>query len=230
MPMSMTGKQESFGSADIRPLLIAGGRSTRMGTAKHLLPWIDGRPLYQHTVEQLHGACPSSDTIYISLRDEEQLQALELNSSSLDLTLIQPIYDSTGQSDMAIPTTDSSGPVAGLLAAYTFSPTTTWLVVGCDYPFLTTAALQQLIQEYVPPVTCFSNAEGWREPLLAIWNPAALQQLQENVRRGNSGPSSVIRSLGGKTIRPKEERWIFGANTKQEWDLAMQMARERETG
>lgn len=221
---------ESPAPAGIRPLLIAGGRSTRMGSAKHLLPWIDRRPLYQHTLEQLHGACPTADTLYISLRDEEQLQSLELDSSKLGLTRVQPVYDSAGQSDADHPNTDSSGPAAGLLAAYNLSPRTTWLVAGCDYPLLTTAALQQLVQEYVPPVTCFSNPEGWGEPLLAIWSPAALRQLQENVMRGRSGPNAVIRSLGAKIIKPKEEDWIFGANTKEEWDIAMQMARKRETG
>ncbi len=221
------------GTSDIRPLLIAGGRSTRMGTAKHLLRWIDDRPLYQHTLEQLHGACPGSDTLYISLRDVEQLQWLELNISTMGSTQIQPIYDSAGhvsQSDTHSSNMVSSGPAAGLLAAYNFSPATTWLVAGCDYPLLTTAALQQLVQEYLPPITCFSNSEGWSEPLLAIWSPAALQRLQENVLRGRSGPNNVIRSLGGKVIRPENEDWIYGANTEQEWDVAMQLARKRKTG
>jgi len=65
---------------------------------------------------------------------------------------------------------------------------------------------------------------------LAIWSPAALQRLQENVLRGRSGPNNVIRSLGGKVIRPENEDWIYGANTEQEWDVAMQLARKRKTG
>jgi len=230
IPMT-SGTSESSAQADIRPLLIAGGRSTRMGTAKHLLRWINDRPLYQHSLEKLHGACPASDTLYISLRDVGQW--LELKDSSLGSTRIQPIYDSTGLVSQVEPSNsnnESNGPAAGLLAAYNFSPTTTWLIAGCDYPLLTTAALQQLVKEYVPAVTCFSNSKGWCEPLLAIWSPAALQQLQENVLRGRSGPSCVIQSLGGKVIRPKEEDWIFGANTKQEWNVAMQMARKRKTG
>lgn len=211
---------------DIRPLLIAGGLSARMGTAKHLLPCPDGRPLYQHTLQHLHVVCPSAETLYISLRDKSQLSSLSLDSSTLASARIQPLYDaaSTGQGDS--PVTVSNGPAAGLLAAYNFSPTTTWLVAGCDYPLLTTSALQQLVDEYDPPVTCFSNAEGWCEPLLAIWSPLALEKLLVNARQGRSGPNSVIRSIGGKVIRPKDERWIRGANTREEWDMAMEIARD----
>lgn len=228
-----SGTSKASAAADIRPLLLIGGRSARMGTAKHLLPWIDDRPLYQHTLKQLQGACPASETLYISLRDIEQFQTLELNDSNFVSMRIQPIYDSTGHNPQSDRThnldIESNGPAAGLLAAYNFSPTTTWLVAGCDYPLLKTAALRQLVHEYIAPITCFSNSEGWCEPLLAIWSPAALQRLRENVLRGRSGPNAVIRSIGGKIIKPKEEDWIFGANTRHEWEVAMQMAREQRT-
>lgn len=215
---------------DIRPLLIAGGLSSRMGTAKHLLPCIDGRPLYQHTLEHLHGACPSVETLYMSLRDESQLPSLALDNLILASARIQPLYDSASDiSHAGSSSTVSAGPAAGLLAAYAFSPTTTWVVAGCDYPLLTTSALQQLIQEYAPPVTCFSNAEGWCEPLLAIWSPVALKHLKDNVIQGRLGPSTVIRNIGGKVVRPKDESWVLGANTRAEWDKAMETAKARKT-
>lgn len=215
----MTGaastKSQPTVMADIKPLLIAGGLSTRMGTAKHLLPFTDSRPLYQHTLEHLHDTCPSAGTLYISLRDESQLPSLDLTSLTSTSTHIQPLFD-----EMTL----SMGPAAGLLAAYAFAPTATWLVVGCDYPLLTTGALCQLLQEYVPPVTCFSNAQGYPEPLLGIWGPAALKKLKDNVAEGEFGPSTVVRSIARKVVRPKDERWVFGANTRAEWHAAMDMA------
>ena len=213
----------------LKPLLIAGGLSTRMGTAKHLLACEDGRSLYQHTLEQLHIACPKAEILYISLRDESQLASLDLDHARLNLPPIQPLYDDDDSTRPASASGKSQGPAAGLLAAYEYSPVTTWLVAGCDYPLLTASAFQRLIQEYVRPVTCYSNAQGYCEPLLAIWGPAALKRLQDNVARGKLGPSNVIREMGGKMIRPEDESWIMGANTKEEWDAAMEIARSKKT-
>ncbi|KAK4122021.1 hypothetical protein N657DRAFT_560307, partial [Parathielavia appendiculata] len=55
------------------PLILAGGRSTRMQSPKHLLPMPDGRPLYQHQLDLLAAACPNAPAIYISLAQDSIL-------------------------------------------------------------------------------------------------------------------------------------------------------------
>jgi molybdopterin-guanine dinucleotide biosynthesis protein A len=45
------------------------------------------------------------------------------------------------------------GLAGGLLAAHAMLPGATFLVLGCDYPLLPPTALQQLILEYITPVT-----------------------------------------------------------------------------
>ncbi|KAL8336011.1 hypothetical protein RB601_000041 [Gaeumannomyces tritici] len=59
----------------LRPLLLAGGRSTRMGSPKHLLPMPDGRPLYQHLAEALQAACPECPAVHVSLAYDSPLDA-----------------------------------------------------------------------------------------------------------------------------------------------------------
>lgn len=201
---------------NIKPLFIAGGFSTRKGTPKHLMPHSDGRPAYQHTLEHLMNALPLTDTFYISLRDEDQTLEMDLAGSHKISKHIEPIYDST-----SVPL----GPVAGLIAAHICAPSATWLIVGCDYPLLTAHTLQQLMREYVPPVTCFGNEQGLLEPLLAIWSPRALGRLAENVAAGKCGPSMTVEELDGKILTPHDENWIFGANTTEDWDAAMSIAK-----
>ncbi|KAK4236061.1 bifunctional molybdenum cofactor biosynthesis protein [Achaetomium macrosporum] len=55
------------------PLLLAGGKSTRMRSPKHLLRMPDGRPLYQHQLDLLARVCPDAPTIYISLARDSAL-------------------------------------------------------------------------------------------------------------------------------------------------------------
>ena len=200
----------------IKPLLIAGASSDRMGTPKHLMPHEDGRPAYQHTLEHLINALPLTDIFYISLRDENQTSDMDLAGSHKISKHVKPIYD---------PTSIPLGPAAGLIAAHICAPSATWLIVGSDYPLLTAHTLQQLVKEYVPPVTCFSNRQGTLEPLLAVWSPQALGRLTENVAAGKCGPGMTVEELDGKILIPHDENWVFGANTAEDWDVAMRTAR-----
>ena len=136
-------RTEGAAGKDVKPLLIAGGLSTRMGSPKHLLLFPDGKPLYQHTLEHLHYAYPFAETLYISLREKSQWESLNAAVSKSGLLRVQPIYD--GAIGPGLTSNPSIGPAAGLLSAYAFSPTTTWLVAGFDYPLLTAGALQELL-------------------------------------------------------------------------------------
>ena len=202
---------------DIKPLLVAGGSSIRMGAPKHLLPHKDGRPAYQHTLEHLMKALPLTDTFYISLRDEDQISHMDLAGSHKISKHVEPIYDPTFNIPM--------GPAAGLIAAHICAPSATWLVVGYDYPLLTPRTLQQLLNEYVPPVTCFGNQDGFVDPLLAVWSPHALGRLLENVAAGKCGPSMTVEELDGKILTPRDGSETFGAETPEDWDVAMRTAR-----
>ena len=213
---------------DIKPLLVAGGSSVRMGTTKHLLPHKDGRPAYQHTLENLIQALPHTSTFYISLRDESQTLSLDLAGSHKISKHVEPIYDPTTNDNVPA----IIGPAAGLIAAHVLSPTSTWLVVGTDYPLLTPQTLRHLLTNYVPPVTCFraGNNGSVVDPLLAIWSPHALGRLLENVAAGKCGPGMTVEELDGKILTPPHEGRgdcgaTFGAHTPEDWEVAMRTAR-----
>lgn len=216
----------------LHPLLIASGKSARMGAPKHLLQMPDGRPLYQHHVETLHEACPDVSEVYVSLAEDspkdDVLRLASLisearNEQDSPLSPSRPtlkiIYDLEVNESK-----ESAGPAAGLLAAFNAYPDHTWLVVACDYPFITTAALAQLRSLYTPPVICFSNTEGFCEPLLGIWSPTALGHLVENCKKGMSGPSRTVRDLGELATTPtrRPERLLFNANTTSDWAAALE--------
>ncbi|KAF4266679.1 hypothetical protein KXW98_001640 [Aspergillus fumigatus] len=218
----------------LKPLLLAGGHSSRMGTRKELLRVAGDVPLFVHLLIILHEACPESEVVLLSLRDHNSLKAIEndrhitaVPDNRLILTNgtttfpVHVVYDGPG-----VPSEHDSagiGPGAGLLAAHHQDQSAHWLVVACDYPFISTAALSQLRREWTAPVTCFENRDGFCEPLLGIWSPEALRALKQNIQDGILGPSAVVRSSRGKTIRPHEEKWIFNVNTPAELELASKM-------
>ncbi|KAI9370268.1 MobA-like NTP transferase domain-containing protein [Aspergillus egyptiacus] len=186
----------------VKPLLLAGGRSTRMGCRKELLCLTNNIPTYEHQLLRLHLACPHADAVFLSLPNPTALDqilanpriepltdtALRLRRGSFSLE-IRLLYDSTIEDQPQEP--QEIGPAAGLLAAHRHDPRASWLVIACDYPFLSVSALSQLQQQRLDPVTCFQNAEGIYEPLLGVWSPTALALLERNVQNGMLGPKSV---------------------------------------
>jgi molybdopterin-guanine dinucleotide biosynthesis protein A len=132
---------------------------------------------------------------------------------------LEPIFDLEEYGDI--------GPAAGLLAAHAAHPAATLLVLGCDYSLLPPAALQQLILEYEPPLTCFVNTEGFTEPLIAVWSPEALEALVEEVREGRSGLNRVLGMLSGKKVSPLRDTWITRCNTREEWEEALRLLQQK---
>lgn len=92
----------------LRPLLLAGGRSTRMGSPKHLLPMPDGRPLYQHLAEELQAACPECPVVHVSLAYYSPLDA------RLRFALVSSLADDgDGDGDGDSSSSDSEGISSG---------------------------------------------------------------------------------------------------------------------
>lgn len=193
-----------------------------MGTAKHLLPFSDGEPIYRHLLTRIIDAHPTIEALYISLRDPAP--ASELCRFTVEDRTLGIIYDDI--QDPSLGGTADIGPAAGLLAAFRTDPTCTWLVLACDYPLMTSKELQVLIKNYDGSLTCFKNAENWAEPLLGLWSPRALQHLRFNVAKGITGPKGVIKDLKSKTCTPEDSRSLFNTNTVHEWEAALKLGRE----
>ncbi|KAJ9109099.1 hypothetical protein QFC21_000427 [Naganishia friedmannii] len=223
-------------------LLVLGGQSTRMGRDKAFLDFptseITSRPLYLHLLDLLHQACPAG--VYIS-HNASQLETLQPQAQLPPRTFFV-------QDDPRIVSADIGGPAAGLLSAHLANPRATFLVLAVDFPLVTLDTLTDLIGRYTPPVTCYLHtSDNHPEPLLSIWGPDALAELQENAMGENrkTGPCWTARRIwkrmgvetrgeDGKTmvdgdfvVKPREEHWLFNTNKPEEWERATSMLRGR---
>ncbi|KAG5776891.1 hypothetical protein H9Q73_009450 [Fusarium xylarioides] len=84
--------------------------------------------------------------------------------------------------------------------------------------------------EWIPPVTCFRNKEGFCEPLLGIWSREAIIHLKEKSKTGNLGPSKAVQELHGYTYLPEDsEALLRNVNIKSEWEDALKSLRDEPT-
>jgi molybdopterin-guanine dinucleotide biosynthesis protein A len=123
-----------------------------MGRDKSLLEY-HGVPQRDYLYKILSEVC---DKVYISC-NQEQYEAIPASYN--------PLCDDPKYGDI--------GPMAGLLTTFQKAPEASFLVVGCDYPFVEKPDLEELVSTYLERQTTivyFNKDTGFTEPLLAVYH------------------------------------------------------------
>lgn len=132
-------------SNHITGYILAGGRSSRMGAEKGLLP-LKGKPVIQHIIDQL---LPVVDSIVIVSNNAAY--------ASFGIEVIADI----------IP---GKGPAGGIHTALTHSKTSRNFIISCDMPFVTTAAIQYMLHQTSDADVVLPVHENKLEPLFGIYS------------------------------------------------------------
>ena len=113
-----------------------------------------------------------------------------------------------------------AGPIVGIRSALAHNPGVAWLVLACDLPFLSDAALEHLLNARDPAclATAYLSAhDGLPEPLCAIWEPAAAAALADYQAGGRRCPRKFLTTHGAKLIDPFDPRALDNINTPEEY-------------
>lgn len=184
-------------AASLNGLVLSGGASTRMGRDKALLDHA-GTPQLSATFQLL---ARHVHACFISLRKDQAGEPLRAQFPGL------------------IDAHEGIGPAAGLLAAHRAHPATAWLVLACDLPLLDDATLAALVQardgQHVA-VAYRSAYDDLPEPLCALWEPAALERLETQVRAGRHGLREVLRSADVRLLPAPANGALDNINTPEE--------------
>jgi molybdopterin-guanine dinucleotide biosynthesis protein A len=175
---------------DVYGLVLAGGRSVRMGTDKGLLDY-KGKPQREYLFDLLSNVC---EQVFTSCRAEQNVPVF-----------LHPIVDNF----------DYEGPINGILTGIQTHPEKAWLVIAVDMPFVDLGALEFLLanRDKSKLATCFLNeAENFPEPLLTVWEPTAYAQLKAYAAAGNISPRMFLESNPIKTVKPADKKVLLNIN------------------
>jgi molybdopterin-guanine dinucleotide biosynthesis protein A len=177
-------------------LVLAGGRSQRMGRDKSQLNW-HGKPQREHVADLLRPFC---EEVLVSCRPEQ----------AGDLPAAYP----------ALPDTFVElGPYGAILSAFRAQPDRAWLVVACDLPLLDAATLDFLVNARQPKhlATAFvSPRDQMPEPLIAIWEPKSYPELLAFLGQGYSCPRKVLLNTDSHLVLPPNPAALSNANTPED--------------
>ena len=166
-------------------LVLAGGKSRRMGHDKALL-MRDGQSQLLHMVSLLGDVV---DRVFVSARSDQKDDA------------------ERSRFELIVDRYEDMGPIAGILSALQEYPQVDWLVIACDLPNVDLPTLRYLLENmsHDQPFTAFrSSHDGLPEPLCAVYRAGSDKLLRDFIDDGIDLSAQGIDSLGQLFARAAE--------------------------
>ncbi|TKG96362.1 molybdenum cofactor guanylyltransferase [Puteibacter caeruleilacunae] len=161
----------SFKQMKVNGIILAGGKSTRMGQDKGLIQW-KGKYLLEYPLSTLLSVC---ETCIISANDTQYQQ--------FNLPLIEDIYKDIG-------------PIGGLHAALDSTKDCWNVVLSCDVPFIDTNVVERLLQHIGSDVECVVAVHnGQFEPLVTVFHSSVASKLEDYIMLKEYNIRHIIRQL-----------------------------------
>lgn len=179
---------ERFNSA----IILAGGKSSRMGYNKELI-MIDEKKIINHQIETLH---KTFDEIVVVTKNKEFYEDIDC------ITISDIIED--------------SGPLGGIHAGLLASTSKYSYVIACDMPIINTNYInlmkKRLYQDDIDG--CMTLYENHIEPFNAFYSGNMIKKIEEYIQGGGYSIYSLVKALKFSFIEEKVAR-RFSPN----WDM-----------
>lgn len=190
-------------------VILAGGKSSRMGRAKALLPF-DGEPLIAHVVRALQRRF--SDIVVVAAPGQE----------------LPPLPVTLARDDIAY-----QGPVSGIYHGLSAAKNAVSFVGSCDMPFASAPLISYLISQIADYDVVVPEWGGRVQPLFAVYRSATASHLAEQLRREELRPIFLFdkvrtRKIGEEEVRRYDPDGLsfFNMNTPADYAAALERWRE----
>lgn len=186
-------------------IILAGGKSSRMGQDKAMLP-VDGIPLLLR-VYQVAAAC--ADTVYIVTPWQERYQNLLPPNS---LFLREELLKSETKGEL-----QTHGPIIGFAQGLAQVQTEWVLLLACDLPKLRVEILQTWIEKLdnvrEDALACLvQHSKGW-EPLCGFYRKSCLTSLNEFINQGGRSFQEWLQQNIVEVYPSPDPTMFFNCNT-----------------
>ncbi|RTZ57234.1 molybdenum cofactor guanylyltransferase [Bacillus sp. SAJ1] len=195
----------------MKTIILAGGKSSRMGKNKALLP-IEGKSIIKRIAEEF---TPISEEIIIIANIPEIY-------NELDLSIFPDVPEFRGE-----------GPLAGIYTGIDVADEDFCLFIACDMPFVSRKIGEYLIRELknsgVDAV--IPSHQGRVHPLFGAYHKRIQPFIKENLLNGKRKMSHLLNEVNAKIIEkqdiPEElqvewEYCLWNLNTLEDYQKALE--------
>jgi molybdopterin-guanine dinucleotide biosynthesis protein A/molybdopterin converting factor small subunit len=198
--------------ADATAVVLTGGKSSRMGRPKALLPF-DGEPLIAHIVRDLKHVF--AETVVVAAPDQEL--------PSLPATLVRD--------EIAY-----QGPVSGIYHGLKASNKEVCFVTSCDAPFLNLTLISHLISQIGDADVVVPYWQECFQPLHAIYRTSVAPLLKDQLEHGELRPIFLYDKVRTRKVHEDEIRTLdpegmsfLNMNSPADYDSALQLWRKKHS-
>ncbi|NJM72762.1 MAG: molybdenum cofactor guanylyltransferase [Scytonema sp. RU_4_4] len=189
-------------------IILAGGKSSRMGRDKALIP-IQGVPLLQ-LVCRIAQSC--ADTVCVVTPWQERYQ--HLLPSTVQFIKEVPLSSETGNQSLP------HGPIIGFAQALESVQTDWVLLLACDLPKLRVEVLQEWAAaldsvEDKAIAALVHHKKGW-EPLCGFYRRRCLPSLKEYIHQGGRSFQEWLKQHPVQALPLPDPEMLFNCNTQED--------------
>lgn len=154
--------------SDVLGAILAGGKSTRMGTEKALLP-LKGRPMIQYVSDALSSLF--SEVVVVGGSKDTY--------SFLELEVVSDVFE-------------GCGPLGGIQAALNRARPLPVFVLSCDTPFIPVELIEYLLSFKSAAPTTIAISDCVLQPLCGLYDSTALGAVEHDLQEGKY---SVLKTI-----------------------------------
>ncbi len=200
--------------SNITGIILAGGKSVRMGENKSLLK-LNGKTVIERTVDLLKSVF--GNVILIANAPHEY--------SFLDVPTFKDIFE-------------YKGPLAGIHAGLMHSATEKNFIISCDIPLMKAEMIRHIVDFKTDKPVTVCRAEGFVQWLAGKYDKKVLPEIEKILRENNNDSNSkkgsvnfLLKKVGVEIINAEElqfydEYLFFNMNEKSDYKKIVEKLRE----
>ena len=199
-------------------IVLAGGRSRRLGRAKALEPF-QGEPLIRRVIDRLSRI---TDDLVFVVNDHEQASALPISSRDTDLTY-----------EIVIDKYPDGGSLGGIYTGLLAAESQLAFVVACDMPFLNVELMRHMLSMRDGQDVVVPRKDGYPEPTHALYSKSCLPFIEKRLKRDDLKIARFFDEIRVRFLDEAEVRGLdgdllsfFNVNTQDDLDRALTLAAE----
>ncbi|WP_139958931.1 molybdenum cofactor guanylyltransferase [Flavicella sediminum] len=177
-------------------VVLAGGKSVRMGTDKGLLDY-HGEPQRDFMVRLLES---QGIETFVSVRGHQKIETHKTISDAFV----------------------GLGPFGAICSAFMKDPNKAYIVLATDLPFVNEALVQELLSKRNSKKIATAikgKSKDFMEPLVTIWEPKAYPILLQYLAQGYSCPRKILINSDVEVVEVTDDL-IQNINTPEEFEVA----------